>query len=282
MAVLRCYYPDMTVKLIVAIALICAWLYFLRLEKKRNAIGQKEKIRNAADQIFSDLEKTYSSFHEFVPALPVDFADRDLSFYDRMAQALGSENFVLLGDVEDRTLSQTYPQNRTFLRILVSNSGSVQAAIYDATPKGFLRLVAWLSGMRHMKIVELESELQNGHFVVTSLAPRTPMEKPVQIHAIHLPQRTPIRELISAHMEHLAKQTVAQKGSRERIQRTLNEVLASQGRQLQILHEFRKGVGFGLTAKEKEGFAKGSLSQQVAVDVFSEIDELVDKKKERN
>jgi len=272
----------MTLKLIVAIALIWSWLYFLRLEKKRNSSCQQEKIRNAADQIFTDLEKTYSSFHEFVPALAVDFADRDLSFYDLMAQALCSENFVLLGDVEDRTLSQTYPQNRTFLRILVSNSGRVQAAIYDATPKGFLRLVAWLSGMRHMKIVELESELQNGHFVVTTMAPRTPMEKPVQIHAIHLPQRTTIPELISAHMEHLAKQTAAQEGSRERIQRTLNDVLASQGRQLQILHEFRKAVGFGLTAKEKEGFAKGSLSRQVAADVFSGIDELADKKKEKN
>ena len=272
----------MPLKLIVAIALILAWLYFLRLEKKRNSSHQQEEIREAADRIFSDLGKTYSSFHEFVPALPTDFADRDLSFYDHMAQALCSENFVLLGDVEDRTLSQTYPQNRTFVRILVSNSGSVQAAIFDVTPKGFLRLSAWLFGMRHMKIVELQSELQNGHFVVTTLAPCTPMEKPVQIHVIHLSHRTTIRELISAHIEHLAKQTAAQEGSKEQIQRTLNDVLASQGRQLQILHEFRKGVGFGLTEKEKEGFAKGSLSRQVTADVFSGIDELADKKKKIN
>lgn len=272
----------MPLKLMVAIALIVAWLYFLRLEKNRNSSRQQEKIRDAADQIFSDLGKTYSSFHEFIPALPTDFADRDLSFYDHMAQTLCSENFVLLGDVEDRTLTQTYPQNRTFVRILVSNSGSVKAAIFDATPKGYLRLVAWLSGMRHMKIVELETELQNGHFIITTLAPRTPMEKPVQIHVIHLSHRTAIRELIAAHMDHLQKQIAVQNGSKERIQRTLNDVLASQGRQLQILHEFRKGVGFGLTEKEKEGFAKGSLSRQDAAAVFSGIDELADKKKEKN
>src|SRR4029079_10600675 len=92
-----------------------------------------------------------------------------LGFYDRARRKLEAKGDRFLADVEDLTLSRIYPHNRTFLRLSVDAGCMIRASAYHLHPRGVVISLLQLVQLfpRHLRVVELVSEI-NGRFLVTS------------------------------------------------------------------------------------------------------------------
>jgi hypothetical protein len=231
----------------------------------------QEYAEKAAEDTVVLLKKTFSEQHTMHRADIKNFADRDLRFYDRLRNECASAQFRFLGDVEDATLNETHSSMRTFIRILLSENGDTAVAIFDATPRNFfIRVLAWMLGMRVFKIYEAESELKNGSFVSTSICPPQPLATPDAIIKKHVPAKTAVDKLLHAHTQNVAEACASQKTTVIK-HHSLEDVLASQIRQQKILHDHRKAQGFGLSEQEKKNFSAG-ISKDFAEEYGKQID----------
>ncbi|MFC1599330.1 hypothetical protein ACFL2W_00920 [Candidatus Omnitrophota bacterium] len=246
--------------------------------RDRNKLGKrrKDQIEKGAEDIVSVMKKSFVEEHEMGMVSPQDFPKRDISFYDLKRRQLQDLGFIYLADVEDVTLSEAYPQTRTFIRIMLSDDGCGHAGIYDATPGVLRSLFYWLLGARGFKNVDIETELENGLFVITTTAPVMFSHGP-QIVFNRVPRRATVKELVQAH-----KKNVSEQINRDNIKplkfKDLGDVLNSQKRQHEIIHVHRKSIGYGLTRDEKNKFGKGLLGGG-AGKVFSRVDELAEDEK---
>ncbi len=74
----------------------------------------------------------FAGKHEYrVVDASVDFPGVDHVSYEALEQLLRQEGFVLLGDIEDVTVTRKYPLMRTFIRKMVSADGTITASLYD-------------------------------------------------------------------------------------------------------------------------------------------------------
>lgn len=227
-------------------------------------------VRQTADRLVDILKAGYGDAnHSFAKVNPSDFR-RDMGFYDRTTGMLKKAGFTHLGDVEDRNVSSSNPSMRTFIRIMLSSDKTTTAGIYDATPSFFIRIMAWFLGMRNFKCIDLESESLDGTFLITTTSPASPLQQPPQIIKHSHSPKTPIPELLRLHQQ-LVIDYFSARNESPRIMETLDEILESQQRQITITHEFRKSMGFGFMASEKEGFSEG-LDKKFAGKVFDEVD----------
>src|SRR5205085_7368415 len=102
---------------------------------------------------------------------------------------------------EDLTMSKIYPQNRTFLRLLVDAGGMIRASAYHLHSRGVVISMLQLVQLfpRHLRVVELVSEVQ-GIFLVTSNTHGVDrLEPPPEAKVERLPLATPIAEVIATH-----------------------------------------------------------------------------------
>jgi hypothetical protein len=199
------------------------------------------------------LDAVYGEPHELTRVSPEAFPEADLEFYDRARAAFERRSYRHLADVEDLTLTRIYPENRTFLRLFVDAGSMIRASVYHLHPRGIVLSVLQLVQLypRHLRVIELVSEVQ-GTFLVTSNTHGVDrLEPPPEARIERLPLQTPLDELVRRH-EHRITELLRAYPERTPVQfETLDDVVASIGRAHVAMARHRQKVG-GLSRDELE------------------------------
>ncbi len=193
-------------------------------------------VRRGARQTVEMNRALYSGSHEFAAVSAADFGRLDLAFYDRMRSLLEAEGFRYLGDVEDLTITRQSPSLRTFIRAMSGDRGEVMASFYHVKARGWMALLQGVGLIpRRLKMLDLESELSDGSWVITANAlhlDTTPAPESMDLE--RLPVRTPAPELLARHRQRLRAALAERPELRARRVDSLNEALAAQDRMQQI------------------------------------------------
>ena len=225
------------------------------------ALGLRRPRGLGGTALRARLDAVYGEPHELVRVSPTAFPEADLDFYDRAKRELEGRRYRMIADVEDLTLSRIYPQNRTFLRLFVDAGGMIRAGAYHMHPRGVVVSLLQLVQLfpRHMRVVELVTEI-NGTFLVTSNTHGVDrLEPPPEAKVERLPLSTPMAEVIAKHE---ARITEVLRAHPERMPvhfEGLDDVLASIGRAHVVMARHRQKVG-GISRDELERLKGRPLS----------------------
>ena len=207
------------------------------------------------------LDAVYGEPHELARVSPAAFPEADLEFYDRARSELEARRYRWLADVEDLTMSRIYPQNRTFLRLFVDPGGMIRAAAYHLHPRGVVISMLQLVQLfpRHLRVIELVSEVQ-GTFLVTSNTHGVDrLEPPPEAKVERLPLQTPIGEVIDRHQRRITELVRAHPERSPVTFETFDEVLGSMARAHVSMARHRQKLG-GLSRDELERLKGRPLS----------------------
>jgi hypothetical protein len=225
------------------------------------ALGLRRPNGFGGAQLRARLDAVYGEPHELVRVTPAAFPEADLEFYDRARRELESRRYRWLADVEDLTLSRIYPQNRTFLRLFVDAGGMIRASAYHLHPRGVVVSLLQLVQLfpRHLRVVELVSEIQ-GTFLVTSNTHGVDrLEPPPEAKVERMPLQTPIGEVIARHETRITELLRAHPERAPVTFETFEELLASISRAHVVMARHRQKVG-GLSRDELERLKGRPLS----------------------
>jgi hypothetical protein len=226
------------------------------------ALGMRRPRGFGGGALRARLDAVYGEPHEFARVNPDAFPEADLEFYNRVKRDLEGRGYRSIGDVEDLTMSRIYPQNRTFLRILVDAGGMIRASAYHLHPRGVVISMLQLVQLfpRHLRVVELVTEIQ-GTFLVTSNTHGVDrLEPPPEAKVERLPLGTPLAEVVSTHEKRI---TALLRAYPERAPVTFesyDDVIASMARAHVAMARHRQKVG-GLSRDELERLKGRPLSQ---------------------
>ena len=226
------------------------------------ALGMRRPKGLGGAALRARLDAVYGEPHELVRVTPAAFPEADLEFYDRAKRELEARKYRWIADVEDLTLSRIYPQNRTFLRLFIDAGGMIRASAYHLHPRGVVVSLLQLVQLfpRHLRVVELVSEVQ-GTFLVTSNTHGVDrLEPPPEAKVERLPLGTPVGEIVARHE---ARITEAVKAHPERAPvgfETMEDIVASMARAHVVMARHRQKVG-GLSRDELERLKGRPLSQ---------------------
>ena len=232
--------------------------------------------RAAAKQILKRVRDAYTKEHTHRTVRAQDFPHLDLAFYDRTQQALQRLGFSHVADMEDETVKQQTPDPRTFLRIMTNDDGTVNAAIYHIRPAFIWRILMFCTGMRNTKLVEFQTELENRYQVMTStVRQKDLMPSSPKIFRNLLPPRTPLPDLHQAHLDVIAK-VVSEAGVQPIANRTLNEILGFENRQLEIQREYLEGIGW---VTEEFLVTQSGGDKKMAKAIHAEIEKILEEER---
>ncbi|WP_196140867.1 lipopolysaccharide assembly protein LapB [Aliikangiella sp. G2MR2-5] len=175
-----------------------------------------------------------------------DFTSSAQKYCRNTQSELRRFNYRCLGDFEPRGLTQRLGQ-RVLMKLFLSKNGLSCGAAFQMKPLK-PSFVAWLFSLitrkwKKLNIIELESELENGQFVVTNNSGETnPFETSEQIEMMALPLTAPITEVIVKHHARLDK--LKKEGFSFKKMDSIEDVKAAQERMRIIKNDFRQKIGF--------------------------------------
>jgi hypothetical protein len=207
------------------------------------------------------LDAVYGEPHELVRVTPAAFPEADLEFYDRARRELESSHYRWLADIEDITLSRIYPQNRTFVRMFVDPGGMIRASAYHLHPRGVVISMLQLVQLfpRHLRVIELVSEVQGGFLVTSNTHGVDRLEPPPEAKIERLPLSTSIADVISRHEARITELVRAHPERSPVTFETFEDVIASMARAHIAMAKHRQKVG-GLSRDELERLKGRPLS----------------------
>ncbi len=146
-------------------------------------LAARRRVRRAARSIRSTMQAIYSGPHSYREVSLGDFPNLDAAFYEDKTGELAALDFSFLGDVEDVTVNRAQIGEPTAVRVMLSEDRAVLAFVYHVE-----------AGGQTAKVVELETVLDDGRFVVTSTGrAAAPMSMPPEIDWQFHPGRPPGR-----------------------------------------------------------------------------------------
>ena len=224
-----------------------------------------------AKKIYNQMEQLYAGRHEYRVARPEDFPHIQRAHYDDCEVWLKERGYRTLGNIEDLVLTKVYPNTRTYLRAFMSADGAIAAACYDVSPTGWMRLAKLVGLMeKNYRTLEFETEFQNGTFLRTSNAKgRQQLDEPPSITQNLLPPNTPFEEILAQHTEVMEEWHRTDEAFTPVICKTLEDVLQSQHRAMDITCAWRKEIGY-LTREEMTrmaGPSGGKMVDQIMRDI---------------
>jgi hypothetical protein len=208
------------------------------------------------------LDAVYGEPHELVEVSSSAFPEADVEFYDRARAQLEQRGYRFLADVEDVTLSRVYPQNRTFVRLLVDAGSMVRASAYHVHPRGVVVSILQLVQLwpRHLRVVELVTEVGSTFLVTANTHGVDRLEPPPEAKVERLALGTPILEVVARHEQRI---TELLRAHPERVPshfESYADVVASIARAHVAMARHRQKVG-GLSRDELERLKGRPLSQ---------------------
>jgi hypothetical protein len=225
------------------------------------ALGMRRPRGLGGVALRARLDAVYGEPHELVRVSPAAFPEADLEFYDRARAELEGRKYRWLADVEDLTMTRIYPQNRTFLRLFVDAGGMVRASVYHLHPRGVVISMLQLVQLfpRHLRVIELVSEIQ-GTFLVTSNTHGVDrLEPPPEARVERLPLSTPLAEVVVRHEARITEMLRAHPERSPTSFESFEDVLASMARAHVAMARHRQKVG-GLSRDELERLKGRPLS----------------------
>lgn len=207
------------------------------------------------------LDAVYGQPHEFARVTPAAFPEADLAFYDQARRELEARRYRWIADVEDLTLTRIYPANRTFLRLFIDAGGMIRASAYHLHARGVVISLLQLVQLfpRHLRVLELVTEIQ-GTFVVTSNTHGVDrLEPPPEAKVERLPLTTPIAEIVARHEARITELVRAHPERAPVGFESFEDVLASMARAHVAMARHRQKVG-GLSRDELERLKGRPLS----------------------
>src|SRR5262245_6269074 len=165
------------------------------------ALGMRRPRGFGGAALRARLDAVYGEPHELARVTPAAFPEADLEFYDRARRELEAKGYACLGDVEDLTLSRIYPHNRTFLRMFVDAGRMIRASAYHLHPRGVVVSLLQLVQLfpRHLRVIELVSEVQGVFLVTSNTHGIDRLEPPPEAKVERLPPSTSLAEEVDTH-----------------------------------------------------------------------------------
>ena len=217
------------------------------------ALGARRPGGAGGGALRARLDAVYGEPHELARVSPAAFPEADLEFYDRARAAFERRGYHWLADVEDLTLTRIYPHNRTFLRMFVDAGAMIRASVYHVHPRGIVLSMLQLVQLypRHLRVIELVSEIQ-GTFIVTSNTHGVDrLEPPPEARVERLPLTTPLDDIIRRHETRITELLRAHPERAPVAFGSFEDVLASIARAHVAMARHRRKVG-GLSRDELE------------------------------
>jgi hypothetical protein len=199
-------------------------------------------------------------------------------FYETTQRSLEKMGFHLAGDVESDLLKRQTPNPRTFLRLMISSDGCTDAAITHLSPAFLWRVVLFFVGLRRTKLVEFQSELENGDQVSTtpirqsSLLPCSP-----KIHRRCLPLEKSWESLYHQHLVHL-DEVKKQTGCPARCHKNLTDIASFELSQARIQREYLKSIGW---ITKEYLLRNGAGNEKAAQRIYDAIQQILAEEKQQ-
>ncbi len=225
------------------------------------ALGMRRPRGFGGAALRARLDAVYGEPHEMARVSPAAFPEADLEFYDRARSELENRRYRWLADVEDLTMSRIYPQNRTFLRLFVDAGGMIRASAYHLHPRGVVISLLQLVQLfpRHLRVVELVSEIQ-GTFLVTSNTHGVDrLEPPPEAKVERMPLATSLADVVATHEKRITELLRLHPERAPTAFESFEDVLASIARAHVVMARHRQKVG-GLSRDELERLKGRPLS----------------------
>jgi hypothetical protein len=186
-------------------------------------------------------------------------------FYRCATAALQAIGFRRLADYVIPDIEAAMPMARSVLRAFLSSDGTIMGAVYDVRFSGWMRLLQWIHVLPwNLNVIEMETELSDGTFVITSAASLA--SKTTEVPGIFrefLPTESSAADILEAHRTHLARtlSKSPRSGICAIVMRTMEDLSASQDRQQRIKSRFRNSSAFD-PASEMERIAGKPLTPE--------------------
>jgi hypothetical protein len=156
------------------------------------------RIKKAARNIVRRTESAFQENHVFSRVQAWDYPWLAAGFYDQARQEAEANGFSWLDDIEDKTLSQVYPNLRTFVRILLGPDYRTRLAIFEIVPGG----PEGKPTQAPVQTRELISELSDGASVITTTAQTSKrLDPPPGLVRCHVPADTPLNMMLGMHQQ---------------------------------------------------------------------------------
>src|SRR5690242_4053542 len=217
------------------------------------ALGMRRPRGLGGAALRARLDAVYGEPHELVQVSPQAFPEADLDFYDRAKKELEHKAYRWLADLEDLTLSRIYPQNRTFMRLFTDGGRMIRASVYHLHPRGIVLSMLQLVQLypRHLRVIELVSEVQ-GMFLVTSNTHGVDrLEPPPEARIERLPLVTHLDEIVKRHESRITELLRAHPERSPVHYETYEDVIGSMARSHVAMARHRQKLG-GLSRDELE------------------------------
>jgi hypothetical protein len=225
------------------------------------ALGMRRPRGFGGAALRARLDAVYGEPHELARVSPAAFPEADMEFYDRARAAFERRSYRWLADVEDLTLTRIYPHNRTFLRLFVDAGSMIRASVYHLHPRGVVLSMLQLVQLypRHLRVIELVSEVQ-GTFLVTSNTHGVDrLEPPPEARIERLALATPLDDIVKRHETRITELLRAHPERSPTTFESFEDVTASMARAHVVMARHRQKVG-GLTRDELERLKGRPLS----------------------
>jgi len=204
---------------------------------------------SAIDKTAQDIKELHQSIyvprHEYRQVDASTFRHLDLKFYDALRDTLIAQGCAWLGDVENLSLKQTAFDPRSFIRILVSKDQTTCIGLYHVRPRFWVRLLLWIFRVKLGKMIDCETELSNGAYVVTSNATEAgKLNLPPNLDRKFFPLNTPHMIVFEEHQRRLKDIFATDPHVLATTMRTVEEALEMQHRMQAVKAAYRKGIGY--------------------------------------
>lgn len=225
------------------------------------ALGMRRPRGLGGAALRARLDAVYGEPHELARVTPAAFPEADLEFYDHARRELEGRRYRWLADVEDLTMTRIYPQNRTFLRLFVDAGGMVRASAYHLHPRGVVVSLLQLVQLfpRHLRVVELVSEIQGSFLVTSNTHSVDRLEPPPEARVERMPLSSSIAEVVARHEARITEWLRAHPERSPVAFESYEDVIASMARAHLAMARHRQRVG-GLSRDELERLKGRPLS----------------------
>lgn len=218
-----------------------------------------------AQKVVKQMAPLMQTKHQFEQVDPRKFPHVDLHYYDSVRQLLESKGYVHLEDYEDVTLRQSANNPNTFIRAMLSGDGHFMAGMYHFKPPLMLRA----AGVKEVKVLDLETQFSNGHFVCTSNAEDAgKLTQPVEVDNFAMGSATTPQLLLTAHDQRV-KRFIEKTGAQPVRLQGMADVRKAQDELQRLKAEHRQRTG--LTREELERIGGAKKGDKAADLMFDEI-----------
>ncbi|MFT5221100.1 MAG: hypothetical protein ACI87H_003244 [Gammaproteobacteria bacterium] len=231
----------------------------IEAEKEQSEFPESIEYMAFAQDVLQSIKGNFLSDHDFAEVKSESFRDLDIDFYDSLQAKLEVLGFVLLLDIEDKTISEQ-GGIRALIRTMRNPQSETLAAFYYISVLG--------DGF-----IEFESFLSDGNIVLSTTMPESEeITTWPKIHTSHYSSDVDEKEIYRAHLENVVQS--CRKGS-ETFSLTIdsfNELAVKQNYMNQHKHDHLQKIGW----VTKEYLLAQSKGDEVIADgVFEAIQKLV-------